>query len=250
MQDQMPNLPPVDPARGAEPFAASTFTPDLLASLLADGDDELAAWTLRSALAEQGRAVAFDGLLRDAMHLVGEHWSSGRWTVAEEHLASQTVLRALERIRPPQGPESRVGPLAVLAGVAGEHHGLGLACLDQVLRDDGWIVANLGPDVPPADLALFLARNDAALLALSASLPDREPAVREAVAAARAARTDQPFSIMLGGAIASDPALAERLDVDFLAGSLVDAARFAGAVADSLPERGPEDETAEPAPGA
>jgi methanogenic corrinoid protein MtbC1 len=245
MQDQMPNLPPVDPARAAEPFAASTFTPDLLASLLADGDDELAAWTLRNALAEQGRAVAFDGLLRDAMRLVGERWSSGRWTVAEEHLASQTLLRALERIRPPQGPESRIGPLAVLAGVAGEHHGLGLACLDQVLRDDGWSVANLGPDVPPADLAMFLGRNDAALLALSASLPEREQAVRDAVAAARAAGTDRPVPIMLGGTITADSTVAARLEVDFVAGSLVEAARLARTVAVSLPEGNPEEEPAE-----
>src|SRR5664280_1971263 len=214
MQEPMPNLPPVDPARADEPFAAATFTPDLLASLLADGDDELAAWTLRSALAEQGRAVAFDGLLRDAMRLVGERWSTGRWTVAEEHLASQTLLRALERIRPPGGPESRVGPLAVLAGVAGEHHGLGLACLDQVLRDDGWSVANLGPDLPPADLA-------------------------------RAARADRPLPIMLGGTIVADPALAARVDVDFRAGSLVEAAHFARTVADAVLERDPDEAAAE-----
>lgn len=239
----MPNLPPVDPARAAEPFAATTLTPDLLASLLADGDDELAAWTLRNALAEQGRAAAFDGLLRDAMTIVGERWQTGRWTVAEEHLASQTLLRALERIRPPQGPENRVGPLAVLAGVAGEQHGLGLACLDQVLRDEGWSVDNLGPDVPPADLARFLARNNAALLALSASLPEREPAIRDAVAAARAARGPASLAIMLGGPIGADPAVAGRVDVDFLAGSLVEAARFARTVAASLPpgdaEEGP-----------
>ena len=207
MQDQMPNLPPVDPARAAE----------------------------------QGRAVAFDGLLRDAMRIVGERWSNGRWTVAEEHLASQTLLRALERIRPPEGPESRVGPLAVLAGVAGEHHGLGLACLDQVLRDDGWIVANLGPDVPPADLATFLGRNQAALLALSASLPEREPAVRDAVAAARAARTDRRIPIMLGGTITADSTVAARVDVDFLAGSLVEAVRLARTVDVSLPGSNPEE---------
>ena len=245
MQEPMPNLPPVDPGLAAQPVAAATFTPELLASLLADGDDELAAWTLSSALAEQGRAAAFDGLLRDAMHLVGERWSSGRWTVAEEHLASQTLLRTLERIRPPSGPESRIGPLAVLAGVAGEHHGLGLACLDQVLRDDGWSVANLGPDVPPADLAMFLGRNDAALLALSASLPEREQAVRDAVAAARAAGTDRPVPIMLGGTITADSTVAARLEVDFVAGSLVEAARLARTVAVSVPEGNPEEEPAE-----
>src|ERR1035437_3969920 len=132
MQDWFPKLPPVDPGRAAGPVPAGTLTPDLLASLLAEGDDELAAWTLENALAERRRAEVFDGLLRDAMTLVGERWQSGRWSVAEEHLASQTLVRALERIRPEQGPESRGGPLAVLAGVAGEQHSLGLACLDQV----------------------------------------------------------------------------------------------------------------------
>jgi len=244
----MPNLPPVDPSHAAESVAAATLTPELLASLLADGDDELAAWTLRNALAERGRVRVFDGLLRDAMALVGERWQSGRWSVAEEHLASQTLLRALERIRPPQGPESRVGPLAVLAGVSGEQHGLGLACLDQVLRDQGWSVANLGPDVPPADLARFLARNHADLLALSASLPDREPAVRDAVAAARAARTDAPLAIMLGGTLVADPAVAGRLDVDFVADSLAAAARFARTVADALPESDPDQGPARPDP--
>jgi len=241
----MPKLPPVDPGRAAEPVAATTLTPDLLASLLADGDEELAAWTLQNALAERGRAQVFDGLLREAMTLVGERWRSGRWSIAEEHLASQTLLRALERIRPVQGPESRVGPLAVLAGVAGEQHGLGLACLDQVLRAQGWSVANLGPDVPPADLAVFLARNHADLLALSASLPEREPAVRDAVAAARAARTNTPLAIILGGALAADPGVAERLDVDFVATSLVAAERFARTVADTLPESDPDREPTE-----
>jgi methanogenic corrinoid protein MtbC1 len=242
----MPNLPPVDPGHAAGPVAAMTLTPELLASLLADGDDELAAWTLQNALTERGRARVFDGLLRDAMALVGERWRSGRWSVAEEHLASQTLLRALERIRPPQGPEGRVGPLAVLAGVSGEQHGLDLACLDQVLRDQGWSVANLGPDVPPADLALFLTRNHADLLALSASLPDREPAIRDAVAAARAARTDASLAIMLGGTLAADPAVAGRLDVDFVADSLVAAARFARTIADALPESDPDQGAAGP----
>jgi hypothetical protein len=102
-----------------------------------------------------------------------------------------------------------------------------------------------GPDVPPADLARFLARNRADLLALSASLPEREPAVRDAIAAARAAAQDPALAIMLGGALAADASLAGRLDVDFVADSLVAADRFARSVAAALPEReegrGPED---------
>ncbi len=140
---------------------STSLSPELLAGLLADGDDELAAWTLEHALEEAPRAEVYDGLLADAMQLVGERWASGQWGIAEEHLASQTLIRALERIRPQLGPEGRIGPLAVLAGVTGEHHMIGLICLEHVLGEGGWTVARLGADVPARDLAAFVARNEA-----------------------------------------------------------------------------------------
>jgi hypothetical protein len=50
---------------------------------------------------------------------------------------------------------------------------------------------------------------------------------------------------MLGGTIVADPALAARVDVDFLAGSLVEAAHFARTVADAVLERDPDETAAE-----
>ena len=147
------------------------------------------------------------------MALVGQRWQEGRWTIAEEHLASQTLARSLERIRDSRGPEGRVGPLAVLAGVAGEHHAIGLICLDQVLCAEGWTVANLGPDVPAPDLARFLARNHAELVGLAASLPERAEELRASVAAAAAVRPDDPLPIMVGGDLAHDAALMASLHV-------------------------------------
>jgi methanogenic corrinoid protein MtbC1 len=239
MSDRLPFLPPVDPSRGADAPPPTTVTPEMLASLLADGDDELAAWTLRGALAERRRAEVFDGLLRDAMGIIGDRWAEGRWTVAEEHLASQTVVRALDRIREEAGPAGRVGPLAVLAGVAGEHHGIGLACLDQVLREEGWTVANLGPDVPAADLARFLARNRAEMVALTASLPERLDALREAIAAARAVRPDDPIPVIVGGGITADADLVAGLHVDWAGTSLVAASGYVAAVLGRLADRPP-----------
>jgi methanogenic corrinoid protein MtbC1 len=225
--DRAPSLPPVDPAT-ASTVPASTLTPELLASLLADGDDELAAWTLRHALAEQPRIEVFDGLVNDAMTLVGERWASGRWSVAEEHLASQTLLRALERIRPAPRPESRVGPLAVLAALPGERHAIGLVLLDQVLTEAGWVVANLGADVPVEDLGRFIAKNEARLVALTAAHPERLEALAAAVSAVRAARPDVP--ILLGGRLATHPGIATSFDVAWSGTSLAEAVRFASTV--------------------
>lgn len=201
------------------------MTPELLASLLADGDDELAAWALQHALSEQPRAVVFDGLLNDAMTLIGERWAAGRWSVADEHLASQTLVRTLERVRPDLGPEKRVGPLAVLAALPGERHAMGLAMLEQVLTEAGWVVANLGADVPIDDLADFVRRNEARLVALSASDPERLPALAEAVSRVKAARADVP--VMLGGRLAGSPDLVNGVGLDWMGRSLRDALRFA-----------------------
>lgn len=226
-----PFLPPVDTA-AADHLPAEAMSPELLAGLLADGDDELAAWTLSEALLDAPRAIVFDGLLADAMHLVGERWSSGQWSVAEEHLASQTLLRALDRIRPNLGPEGRIGPLAVLAGVAGEHHMIGLVCLDQVLRERGWTVANLGADVPADDLATFLTRNEARLVAITASDPARTESATLTVAATR--RVVPAIPILLGGRLAADPSVGMAIGVDWSGERLADAARYAATVLDRL----------------
>ena len=226
--DAGPTLPPVDPTL-ADRFSDDALSPELLAGLLTDGDDELAAWALSHALRDAPRAEVYDGLLADAMRLVGERWQSGRWTVADEHLASQTLLRALDRIRPDLGPDGRIGPLAVLAGVAGEQHMIGLVCLDHILREMGWTVAILGGDVPTGDLARFVERNDARLVALTASDPQRTETVAEAVAAVRAAiaGTDRTAEVMLGGRLAARPGVGAAVGADWTGSTLVDAAAFA-----------------------
>jgi methanogenic corrinoid protein MtbC1 len=238
--DQGPTLPPVDPT-GTDRLPGETVTPELLASLLADGDDELAAWVLRQALADAPRAQVYDGILAQAMHLVGERWATGQWSVAEEHLASQTLLRALDRVRPDFAPESRIGPVAVLAGVAGEQHMIGLVCLAQVLAERGWTVTNLGADVPASDLGRFVSRNDARLVALSASDPARIGTAAEAIDAVRAATgprgPEGRIPIMLGGRLASVPSAASALEVDWHGHSLVEAVAFADTVLDGSATR-------------
>jgi methanogenic corrinoid protein MtbC1 len=226
MPDEPPfRLPPVEPDAAVP---VSSLTPELLASLLVEGDDVLAAWTLEHALAERPRAEVFDRLLGPAMGLVGERWQTGQWGVSEEHRASQTVLRALDRVRPPDRAEAWVGPLAVLAGVAGEQHMIGLVCLAQILAEAGWSVATLGADVPTEDLARFLARNEAALVALTASDGTRLEALVDAIAAARAARPG--IRVMVGGRIAGRPDLASTLGVDWAGTSLMAAAAAASAL--------------------
>ena len=228
MDDDLPfSLPPVDPSASAVPTAS--LTPELLAGLLADGDDELAAWALRHALEESTRAGVYDGLLRQAMTLVGERWQRGEWSVAEEHLASRTLLRALERIGPELGPEHRVGPVAVLAGVSGEQHMIGLVCLEQVLAEAGWTVANLGADLPAEDLRVFVARNVPDLVALTASDTGRLDRLAQDVQAVREASAGRHVPVIVGGRIAASPGVGEAVGADAVTTTIAQALAFAEA---------------------
>ena len=229
-----PALPPVDPAAVGEGIERA-YSPELLAGLLVDGDDDLAVWTIEHALADSTRAEVYDGLVTDAMRIVGERWKAGEWSVADEHLASQTLLRTLEHLRPDLGVEGRIGPLAVLAGAAGEHHMIGLVCLDHLLSEHGWTVANLGGDVPAADLGGFVQRNDAKLVALAASRTARIAAVAESVSAVREAGATRRIPVILGGGLASESGIPTALGLDWAGISLSEALRFADGVFASLP---------------
>ncbi len=207
------------------------ITPELIASLLADGDDDLAAWALGEALAARPRAVVFDELVQPALRLVGANWESGRWTVAEEHLASRALDDALARIRPATIPETRIGPVAVLAAPRGEQHAAGLLCLAQVLEEDGWKVENLGPNLPHDDLLRFIAGRTVDLVALSISRAAALPALRRTVnAIRRAGSSESVLPIIVGGRGTAD--LDHPVDGAQVVGpSVVGAQRFAREVA-------------------
>jgi methanogenic corrinoid protein MtbC1 len=193
----MPELPRV-PAQ--IPPDADLAAPEFLASLLADGDDDMAAWVIGQALAERSRVEVYDQVVQPAMELVGIRWQEGQWSVSVEHLASVALNRALSRVRPAEIPESRIGPTAVLAAPEMEQHVAGLACLAQILQEDGWHVENLGANVPVDDLVRFISARDVDLVALSIGTADRLEALRRTVDALRAAGgVAAGLPVMVGG---------------------------------------------------
>ena len=197
-ESPLPKLPKVSQAE--EPAVGEIAAPEFLASLLADGDDDLAAWVMSQALAEKPRAEVYDEVVRPAMELVGTRWEKGQWSIAVEHLASVTLNGALNRLRPAEGPESRIGPTAVLAAPEAEQHIAGLACLAQVLEEGGWRVENLGANVPAEDLVRFVSGRSVDLVALSIGTAERAAALQRTIDALRAAGgTTASLPIIVGG---------------------------------------------------
>jgi MerR family transcriptional regulator, light-induced transcriptional regulator len=77
---------------------------------------------------------------------LGERWSRGEASVAQEHFASSVLRGRLLGLA--RGWGLGVGPVAVLACVPGEQHDLGLIAFGLGLRSRGWRIVYLGPDSP------------------------------------------------------------------------------------------------------
>jgi MerR family transcriptional regulator, light-induced transcriptional regulator len=150
----------------------------------------------------------YQRVIAPAMHEVGELWSKGALTVADEHLATALTHRVLAALRPPVwvgvGGESDSGIAkgrVMLAAVEGEQHVLGLRMAADVLEDAGFETIYLGADVPVGALLQALDSLSPDLLALSATMPELGPELDQVAAAV--GRTHPRLGLLIGGQAAS-----------------------------------------------
>jgi DNA-binding transcriptional MerR regulator len=161
---------------------------------------------------------------------LGKRWERGDATVAQEHFASSVLrgrLLALAR-----GWGLGLGPVAVLAGVPGEQHDLGLIAFGLALRSRGWRVVYLGPDSPVDTVADVSDRLKPALVVLNALSRERVGSVL-----AKLRPLARRHRLALGGAAAADEAL-EQSGILALTGDVnAEAARVTTTLLPSRPER-------------
>ncbi len=101
---------------------------------------------------EHGYERLITDVLDPALTLIGEEWStSGTFTLAQVYIAAKVTEDVLSRIadmrklspeeRPPKGP-------VVIGNIEEDFHALGRRMVGTFLRAEGWIVHDLGNDVP------------------------------------------------------------------------------------------------------
>ena len=154
-------------------------------------------------------------ILLPYLHALGDRWSSGQVSVAQEHFASALIRGRLLGLARGWGNGS--GPSVVLACPPGEEHDLGLIIFGIALARRGWRVTYLGQDTPFDTIRQAASAVDATLvvLAVAVGTPTGEHA-EELAALAR----DVPVAV--GGGVV-DGALEER-GVRVLEGDPIDAA--------------------------
>ena len=138
---------------------------------------------------------------------LGERWSRGEASVAQEHFASSIVRGRLLGLA--RGWGLGLGPTAVLACLPAEQHDLGLIAFGLALRSRGWRIVYLGSDSPIETVEEVARQLDPSLVVLTAvSSEPVEPVVPQLRALAGRHRLALAGAAAASGALEASGALA------------------------------------------
>lgn len=144
---------------------------------------------------------------------MGKAWESGRLTVAEEHVASDALARALARVGDAL-PIRLVGPQCLLACAGDDEHTLGLSLAELCLRELGWTPLWLGRRTPGDEVVRLVRGGQVSMVALSASVLLSDAQALQAIATeVGVACKERGVALLLGGAGAwpTQPAFGVRV---------------------------------------
>lgn len=164
-------------------------------------------------LAGMELAALYDEVVAPTLQRVGEQWSCGQLSVAHEHLASNTLLEALQAFRHLTRSEGLYHRRAVCAAVEPEEHVFGLLMAAHVLEGSGYRVDFLGARTPVADLAEWISMYRPHVLCLGFVMPLPEEHARELLRVLRQEAVQSGTRVFAGGR-AADPAWAAEGLVD------------------------------------
>ena len=221
-------------AVAATHFAVAENAWSPLFEALVSGREQTAAAILINAFLQREPLIEiFDKLIVGAMRRIGELWFDGELTIAQEHLATRTILSAVHKLRANLPAAPPTGNLAVCCALEGDQHELPVNLVQIVLENRGWEVLNFGANLPLYSFSEEIERQLPELICIGATMIyDLD----------RAARDYQEFRqklgkfnarIVGGGRAFDDERTHVRFPADLRAASFTQLAQFADEIAKS-----------------
>jgi DNA-binding transcriptional MerR regulator/methylmalonyl-CoA mutase cobalamin-binding subunit len=200
LQEQVHPGPVVLPARNGHSSAAANVVGEALGAVGRFDAQELQAVLQRGAIT-LGGPVFLNEVVSPAVEAVGEGWSSGALSIAQEHMSTAVFRRVLEW----QLGAYRVDgdmPRLVVATPPGDAHELGALMVAVSAVGEGWGITYLGPDLPVVELLAAARDIEARAVALSTVYSAND---EELLASVKATREGLPRNtpLMIGGAAAN-----------------------------------------------
>lgn len=138
-------------------------------------------------------------MIQPALYRVGELWQKGEISVAQEHLASGVVNRAMAYWYIHVLNAERTRGKVVVSAAANEFHAIGGHMVADLLAIDGWEVIHLGANTPANELAGLVEVFEPHLVALSVCMPFNLSAAQEMIRLVHEHSANKDVKVMVGG---------------------------------------------------
>jgi excisionase family DNA binding protein len=198
--------------RGSRPAADWTVR---LEQRLLEGDEAGAAKLLDDALASGHDLFSlYLDVVSPSMVSIGERWAAGKLHIHEEHRASVIVGRLMARVSTRFAHRGPSRGTVVIGGPNGEHHGLSLTMVADLLRSKGWNVSDIGTNVPAESFATAVKGVDQLrAVCVGVTLRNSLPAAGDVIREVRKVLPDG-VAVYLGGAGVDSDETAKQLGAD------------------------------------
>ncbi len=175
-----------------------------LAIAVIEGDAELAVSLTKQALEQSLNPleVIQEGLT-PGINVVGEKFSCGEYFLPHLVMAGNTMKAALTQLEPTlkaRGMARETLGTVVLGTVAGDIHEIGKSLVGTMLTANGFVVHDLGVDVPASRFVKAVRETGANLLGLSALLTTTMGVQRQVIEELTEAGLHDRVKVMVGGA--------------------------------------------------
>jgi len=202
---------------------SADFYKNLFEALVAH-DEKKAAEIFEQSLASFSLLALFEQVIIPTLVEIGEAWFHGRIFVATEHFASGFILSKLLAIYQSL-PVGRPQPFIMIGGAPGELHEIGSLMIAVLLREMGYRVEYLGPDLPIDDLIFYAKGERPKMIVLSATLEDSILALRSFDKALESIHPKPIFGFG-GAAFVRHPELVSRTPGIFLGETITQSTRL------------------------
>jgi 5-methyltetrahydrofolate--homocysteine methyltransferase len=181
---------------------------------------------LTRTLLEKGNSpmeIISEGLIQ-GMSIVGQRFKTGEMFIPEVLAAAQAMSRGMALLKPLiVGEQSTIYTAKIVIGtVQGDIHNIGKNIVSMILESAGFMVVDIGVDVPTDKFIEAVKREQPDILALSALLTTTIPHMKDVIEAIRLNNLTDKVKVIVGGAPVSQ-SFADSIGADGYAPDAVSA---------------------------
>ena len=203
-----------------------------LQTLIEGGEEAATNVFIRAHLEGKPLTEIIDRLVCPSMREIGELWHRNEIGIAQEHLATRTVVSALYKLRSALPVPEMRNRLAICCAMDGDLHELPTLMAQITIENEGFEVVNFGAAMPLYSLADEVARHSPNLVCISAAVVNDLERLSRDYKDFREKTAKLEIPILLGGRVFEDEHIRRRFESEFYARNFTDVAEFARKLAE------------------